>query len=177
MKACLMLFLLFISGSVHSQTPANELPDLSIERLLAVPLSITVDGKKLFLDGSMSIDFMPSIPPGPRTVRTHCFLSTVDKSELPPSIKADAIWIVYKNEVNSIGPYKLKPTRLDTTTKIWKSPLTEDTGYNYKYKKLYRASEGNFLGVGGNADLIVRVKDSKGNKWFVRTRAVVIRVE
>ena len=51
--------------------------------------------------------------------------------------------------------------------------MTADNDYHYKYKKLYRATDGNFLGADAEADLIVRVKDDRGNKWYLRTREKV----
>ena len=177
MKIILLFVLLISSGLIYCQTSDPGVPDLSVERLLAAPLSITIEGKQLQLEPGMTIDYMPKIPPKPKTVRTNCYLTTVDKSELPPSVEADAIWIVYKRGEIFQHPNSIKPIRTDTSTLIWKSWLKEDTGYNYKYKKLYRASEGNFLSVGGTADLIVRIKDDRGNKWLIRTRATVTKVQ
>lgn len=177
MRTYLLFVFLIISSRTYCQASDPGVPDLSVERLLTAPLTVTIEGKQLQLEPRMTIDYMPIYPPKPKTVRTNCYLTTVDRSELPPSIEADALWIVYKRVQTLRDPNDKYATKTDTTTRIWKSWLKEDSGYNYKYKKLYRASEGNFLGVGGTADLIVRIKDDSGNNWFIRTRATVTKVQ
>src|SRR5688572_14698013 len=117
MKTSLLYILLFPFIAIYSQSYSSDPPDLSVEKLLSSPLQITVNGRILSLEASMSIDFMPSIPSGSKAVRTHCWLSTIVGSELPPSLNADAIWIVYKKQDHSENTNIHRTIKIDTTTK------------------------------------------------------------
>jgi hypothetical protein len=80
-----ILLLLLIGCKDHGIEP---IPDISIDELLQTPTTINVAGKSLFLKTFLGIDLMP----GPERI------ITTDSSQIPSSISADAVWIVYKEK-------------------------------------------------------------------------------
>jgi hypothetical protein len=81
----ILLLLLLIGCKDHGIEP---IPYISIDELLQTPTTINVAGKSLFLKTFLGMDLMP----GPERI------ITTDSSQIPSSISADAVWIVYKEK-------------------------------------------------------------------------------
>jgi hypothetical protein len=89
----ILLLLLLIGCKDHGIEP---IPDISIDELLQTPTTINVAGKSLFLKTFLGIDLMPG--PERRPLYGAVYIITTDSSQIPSSISADAVWIVYKEK-------------------------------------------------------------------------------
>jgi len=89
----ILLLLLLIGCKEHGIEP---IPDISIDELLQTPTTINVAGKSLFLKTFLGIDLMPG--PERRPLYGAVYIITTDSSQIPSSISADAVWIVYKEK-------------------------------------------------------------------------------
>jgi len=89
---CLAVFLLAGCKDNGIETPMP----IPVDQLLAVPTSLRVEGKSLYLATDIWRNFMP----GSRsTLIALIFVSTADSSQFPATVSADAVWIVYYSEV------------------------------------------------------------------------------
>jgi hypothetical protein len=89
----ILLLLLLIGCKEHGIEPT---PDIPIDELLQTPTTINVAGKSLFLKTFLGIDLMPG--PERRPLYGAVYIITTDSSQIPSSISADAVWIVYKEK-------------------------------------------------------------------------------
>jgi hypothetical protein len=90
-----LLLLLLIGCKDHGVEP---IPDIPIDELLQTPTTINVAGKLLFLKTFLSVDLMPSVGAEHRPLYGTVYIITTDSSQIPSSISADAVWIVYKEK-------------------------------------------------------------------------------
>ena len=88
-----LLLLLLIGCKDHGIEP---IPDISIDELLQTPTTINVAGKSLFLKTFLGIDLMPG--PERRPLYGAVYIITTDSSQIPSSISADAVWMVFKEK-------------------------------------------------------------------------------
>jgi hypothetical protein len=89
----ILLLLLLIGCKDHGIEPT---PDIPIDELLQTPTTINVAEKSLFLKTFLGIDLMPG--PERRPLYGAVYIITTDSSQIPSSISADAVWIVYKEK-------------------------------------------------------------------------------
>jgi hypothetical protein len=88
-----LLLLLLIGCKDHGIEPISDIP---IDELLQTPTTINVAGKSLFLKTFLGMDLMPG--PERRPLYGAVYIITTDSSQIPSSISADAVWIVYKEK-------------------------------------------------------------------------------
>lgn len=122
-------------------------PAVPIAQLFQAPDTISVDGKQLYPTTALGRDFFPISPPDGRPLVAVITLTTADSSQFPASASADALWIVYNNQ-------------------IWKSyftsePIGDRLQRPYQYARIAR--EGPKWGPFVFVDVVVRVYDSHGN--------------
>lgn len=151
MKTCILSLMLFIVIGC-SDFGVTVPPDIPINQLLASPDTITVEGRKLYLSTYMWRDFQPISPPNGKPLIAIIYVTATDTAKLPNSISADAVWIVFNNQVwkswftnEQIASSELRPNRI---VKI--------------------AREGPKWGPHVNVDVIVRVLDGRGNIHLLR---------
>ncbi len=135
-----------------SQNPVSAPPDISINQLLASPDTISVDGTQLYLATYMWRSFQPICPPDGTPLIAICYVTGTDTTQLPSTISADAVWIVYDNQV-------------------WKSWFTNEPPPSDELRPnriVKYARDGPKWGPQINVDVIVRVTDQKGNSQLVR---------
>lgn len=136
-------------------------PDIPIAQLLQAPDTISADGKRLYLTTFMWRDFMPISPPDGKPLIAIAYVTTADTTQIPTSISADAIWIVYDAQA-------------------WRSfftgeMITPDLQRPYRIVRIAR--DGPKWGPNIYVDVIVRVFDINGNaqllhapnQWIGRT--------
>jgi hypothetical protein len=125
-------------------------PDIPIAQLLQTPDTISADGKRIYLSTFLWRDYMPISPPEGKPLIAIVYLTTADSSQFPASITADAVWIVYNNEV-------------------WSSYFADQviaSEQPYRYARIAR--EGPTWGPGVRVEVVVRVYSSRGNAQLLR---------
>lgn len=151
MKRCILLLIaLKLAGC--SDNGVSVPPDIPIGELLAAPDTILVEGKTLYLSTYLWRDFMPISPPDGHPLIAIIYVTATDTAQLPSSISADAVWIVYEQQV-------------------WKSwftnePIPPDQQRPNRIVKLAR--DGPKWGPGIYVSVIVRVIDSQGGTSLLR---------
>jgi hypothetical protein len=127
----------------HSVAPsANE--------LLAAPLSITVGAQKVALASYLWRDFMPSSPPDGKPLVAIFRLLAVGNGAVPTSLRIDAAWILFGDEV-------------------WSATITEERSVSATQSHYEAvARDGPKWGPGVNVDVIVRVRDAQGTAQLLR---------
>ena len=135
----LVLAVVGLAGCIDEGIPVP--PDIPIERLLTAPDTISVRGRSLALSTVIWRDFMPVSPPDGQPLVALVYVSAADPAPLPPSLSADALWIVHENQV-------------------WKSWLTNEESPDHPPNRIaYVARNGPRWGPGGSVDVIVRILD------------------
>lgn len=142
-----------IGCSVSEITIPTLPPDTPIDQLRAAPETIVVQGKTLSLSTYLWRDFMPISPPDGKPLNTIIYVTATDAAELATPISADAVWVIYNNEV-------------------WKAWLTirpnAEGGTNQKNLIVGIASNGPKWGPHVFVDVVVRVSDGKGGTMLLR---------
>lgn len=145
-------FILSISA-VRCLNPISAPPDIAIEELLSAPDTIFVEGRKLFLFTSLWRDFQPISPPDGRPLIAIIYIESTDSTQLPTSISADAIYIVYR-------------------WTVWKSWFSEEPIASdlKKPNRIVRiARNGPKWGPGVFVDVIVLVSYGQNDKKLLRS--------
>lgn len=127
-------------------------PNISIQELLATSDTISVDQKSIFLSTYLWRDFQPMSPADGKPLIALVFVTADDTLPFPPTISADAIWIVYKGEV-------------------WKSWFTNESTLDPLQKPnrfVKIARDGPKWGPDVQVDVIVRVNNKKGASQLLR---------
>ncbi len=137
----LILSTLLISCS-SSLDPEYHLDDslekLPISLLNSAPNNLTIDGIELTLKTDLWRDFMPSSPPDGKPLIARIEIRTHEESALPNQLNADAVWVVYEDQV-------------------WGARLTE-TQFEHDSTRLVKvARNGPKFGPGENATVVVRI--------------------
>jgi hypothetical protein len=147
-KYLLALTLVCLAGCIDERTPVP--PDIPIERLLSAPDTILVQGRYLTLATALWRDFMPVSPPEGKPLIAVISVTATDTTPLPPSITADAVWIVYEDQV-------------------WKSWLANPGTPEQRPNQIVRvARDGPTWGPNVFVDVIVRILDGEGTGQLLR---------
>ncbi len=93
----LILALLFFLSCEDNSILSPE--EISKETLLAAPDTIEIGNQKIFLTTYLQRDFMPVSPPDGKPLNAVVYIETVDSSDIPGSLEAQAIYIINGNEV------------------------------------------------------------------------------
>ncbi len=124
-------------------------PDIPVGQLLAAPDTVQVEGRQLYLQTYVWRDFMPISPPDGKPLVAVMYITAVDTARLPATISADAVWIVYNNQV-------------------WKSWIADAANDGVKVPRLAKiARDGPKWGPGVKVDVIVRVLDAKAHGYML----------
>lgn len=95
---------------ISCEDPISSPQEIPLEKLLSSKDTVEVDGKKIFLATYLQRDFMPVSPPGDKPLNAVVFIQTVDSTDLPASLEAEAIYIVNGNEIwNSFFSKEIPP--------------------------------------------------------------------
>lgn len=113
-----MLLLTTVSLSQCSD-PVSSPPDIPIETLLAAPDTLKIENQRFVLSTVLWRDFQPVSPPDGKPLIALAYIQTTDSSTISSSIDADAIYIVYNNQVwksffsnEILTPDDLRPYRI-----------------------------------------------------------------
>jgi hypothetical protein len=69
-------------------------PELSLQTLLTAPETVVVQGKALTLSSSLWRNLMPTTDNTGSPLIAVVYIQTVDSTQFPASVSADAVWIV-----------------------------------------------------------------------------------
>jgi hypothetical protein len=108
MKYISYIFLIFVlfAGCSSSNKTKNEL-SRDIDDLKSAPLEITLENQTYYLDAYIWRDFMPSTDSSlNRGLMALINVRTADGAEIPASLTAGKVWILYKNDVWETKPVK-----------------------------------------------------------------------
>lgn len=129
---------------------SNPVMPLPASELRSVPVSATADGKDLVLTPYLWRDFMPAAPPDGQPLVAVLRIGPSDGSAVPPTIRADAAWVVFGEQV-------------------WAAPVREDRFASpdpVYYEAVIR--NGPKWGPGVTVDVVVRLRDSAGRAVLLR---------
>jgi len=149
-KFVLLLISLILIGC--SDNGISVPPDIPINQLLSSPDTILIDTRYFYLSTYIWRDFQPISPPDGKPLIAIIYITATDTAQLPASISADAVWILYNNQV-------------------WKSWFTNETisPSEFKPNRLVKiARNGPKWGPHVYVDVIVRVYDGKGGNQMLR---------
>lgn len=104
---------------IRCSDPVSCPPDIPLETLLAAPDTLEIGNQSLVLSTNMWRDFQPISPPEGRPLIIIAYIETADSSDISSSIIADAVYIVYNNQVwksffsdEEPSPGELRPFRI-----------------------------------------------------------------
>ncbi len=144
-KFCCLLTFVALIGCKGNEKVTTTPPDIPVNQLLAVPDTVQVEGRQLYLETYVWRDFMPISPPDGKALVALMYVTPTDTIPLPASISADAVWIVYNNQV-------------------WRSWISDAMDGGLNAHRLARiARDGPKWGPGVPVDVIVRVLDAGGH--------------
>ena len=118
--------------------------------LRATPVRVTLDGTELLLESFLWRDFQPISPPDGKPLIAVFRVKAADGSDVPQSVRADAAWVVFGNDVWAARVVEEQP----------RSALP--TGFEVV------ARNGPTWGPGASVDVIVQLRDAA-------SRAVLLR--
>jgi hypothetical protein len=128
--------------------------------LRAAPLSVTLAGKVLVLEAYAWRNFEPVIPEGGPPLDAALRITTADASPVPTTIRADAAWLLFGDEV-------------------WATEVAEQHNRfpGAAYFEVV-ARNGPHWPTGASVDVVVRVSEVGGRRYLLRAPGSVInRVE
>lgn len=144
-RFCCLLALAALIGCSESEKIISAPPDIPLDQLQAAPDTVQVEGQQLYLETFVWRDFMPISPPDGKPLVAVMYITSVDSARLPATISADAVWIVYGDQV----------------WKSWIVDAANSVANGYRLAKIAR--EGPKWGPGVRVDVIVRVLDAGGH--------------
>lgn len=153
MRSVIASFFLGLSLSACSLFEGDDAPEAPpLSQLHASAEVLTVGGKDLVLSTSLSRDFMPIAPPEGRALIAVFYISTSDSSAFPDGVTSDAAFVVNGDEV-------------------WATYYTgEDQEYHQRpYRIVEIARNGPKWGPNVKVDAVVRLRDSSGNTYLLRS--------
>jgi len=148
MKLWSLLLPIIIAGcaDIGERVP----PNIPIAELQNAFDTISVEGRLLYLSTNIWRDFMPFSPPDGKPLVAIAFISATDTALFPSTVFADAIWIIYGQEVWSawLAPEPYPPLRPNRIERV--------------------ARNGPKWGPHVYVDVIVRVFDGHGSAYLLR---------
>ncbi|MEG8946773.1 hypothetical protein [Rosettibacter firmus] len=148
------LMLFFISLTIISCTENEEPtpPDIPINQLLSAPDTISIDSRKIYLSTYMWRDFQPISPPDGKPLTALIYITAKDTLNIKNLITADALWIVYNNQV----------------WKTWLSDEIVPENELMPNRIVKIARNGPKWGPNVTVDVIVRIFNNKGNSYLLK---------
>ena len=132
-----------------SSDPAGPRPRPAPE-LRATPVRVTVDGTALLLESYLWRDFQPSSPPDGKPLIAVLRIKSADGSEVPQGVRADAVWVVFGDDV-------------------WAAPIAEERPRGAPAEGFeVVARDGPKWGPGVTVDVVVRLRDAAGRTVLLR---------
>lgn len=125
-------------------TPIDPLPTL--DELRAAPTSLVVAGRQVSIEVSLWRDFMPAAPPDGQPLAV-----VIRLPKEAVSLEVTNSWVVLESQV-----WAAAPTVVDA------------------YERRWAARDGPKWGPGVDVDVVMRVRDSGGSAYLVRTPKVPI---
>ena len=155
-KTAFVFFKILLCVTLVGQQP-DVPPDLSSVQLLSAKELLVLQSTQVYLEAHLSVDFMPTVPSTGGRPQAVIFIKTKNKSPIPTSIKADAIWILSKEKAWKAWLPKTSPTpRYDTPDVI------------------DRVVSGHTFAPGTQVDVIVMVKHFE-KPYFLKVTNVAVR--
>lgn len=141
------IFLLSCSASLDTDDQLDDtLEKMSIKMLNSAPKNLIVNGIELSMESDLWRDFMPISPPDGKPLIARIEIRAQNERDLPEQLNADAIWVVYENQV-------------------WGAKLTETQSDHDSTRLVKVARNGPKFGPGENATVVVRI--IYGNKTYL----------
>jgi len=136
------------SGDIISPLPPSD--------PASVPYRITLGGKELFVEPFVYRNFSPSIGPSDeRRLIVSLRITTVDGSDVPANVRADAVWVISGDQV-------------------WATPVKEQFARFPARFFDVSAQGGPLWAPGSPVDVIVRIYETGGpNQLLSAPRSVV----
>jgi len=132
----------------------NLKPTVPVEKLLAAPEEISVEGRKMILKTTLWRDFMPISPPDGKPLVASVSIETIDLKELPSSLTADRLWVIQDRK------------------EAWESEPSDEPGppkgLNEKHLLQKIARNGPKWGPQTEVDVVVRIRDAKNNAYYLK---------
>jgi hypothetical protein len=160
MKPCFLIGFSFLLCSYLSMaySSGKKPRDFTIKDLNAAPDTIQVEKIRIALETYLWRDFMPVSPPDGKPLRAVISLVPVNNNNLPGTIDAQKIWIIYaenlwSDSLSAVGP--AEPAQ----------PLT-------KLEKT--AANGPKWGPGVEVTVVVEILDKKGKTYLLRADHQII---
>lgn len=129
-------------------------PTVPLEKLLAAPEEISIEGRRMILKASLWRDFMPISPPGGKPLIAAVSIAAADLKEFPSSLAADRLWVIKDGN------------------EVWESDFSDEPGRpkGPDEKHLLReiARDGPLWGPGIAVDVVVRILDKKGASHYLK---------
>lgn len=123
------VILITVSGCSRTVEPADE---ISVDKLLAAPLSLEIDNQNLSLSTYISRDFMPRTDASGPALNAIAYITTADGTVINPSISSDKIYFVYNRQMwkadfsnGYVDEYMPNPSRI---VKVLRNGPKLDTG-------------------------------------------------
>lgn len=152
----LCVFFLF---ALSCEDPVSAPPEIPLEKLLSAGDTVETNGKKIFLTTYLQRDFMPISPPNGKPLVAVVYIQTVDSSDLPSGLEAEAIYIVNDNE-------------------IWNSFFSKDIPPDNSSFQLVRiARDGPKWNTGIYVDVIVLLKFNKESILLKASDQIINRTD
>ncbi len=145
-----LIYIILIAFTSCSLNEDSSPPDITVEQLLSASDTIYLNTKKIFMTTYIWRDFQPISPPDGKPMNIIIYINSSDSSSIQGSYDADAIWVVYCNQ-------------------IWKSWLSDEPqASNEKNQIVKIARNGPKWGPNAYVDVIVRLYDNKGNPYLLK---------
>jgi hypothetical protein len=141
-----------LAGQSHDWPPA-----LTAREIKSARESLILANRQLQLEAYLSVDYMPTTPStGPRP-RAVIYIRTVNKTDIPSSVTADAIWI----EGGGI------------TWSAWLPEASPHPAYDTP-DKIHRVMEGHPFPPNSSVDVFARLTHSD-KTYFLKVADVIVR--
>lgn len=134
---------------IFEPPPVTTTDKALIEKLLAAPETVSVEGKKLTLSTYMWRDFQPIAPVDGRPLIVIVFISTIDSTPFPSSVFIDSVFVV-------------------NDTVAWKAQLITSDNHQLPFRLEKYARNGPKWGPSIYVDVIIKLRDSNNNTFFLR---------
>ena len=150
LACCSLGILLAACGDTDDSHSSPTAADLT-----TIPQRIVVAGESLMLETYIWRDFMPITPPGGRPMIAAISIKTVSASDFPAGVDADSMWVFNNGEV-------------------WATVFTDEDRPSDPHVLSKVARDGPLWEPGKSVDVVVRVKNSDGERWLLKAASQTI---